>query len=298
LTFVLNDPGDRALDLVDDPDLPCSQPPLSDPTEELARVIGDSETFFAFHLGILDRPTIISTSPALFHNTVTSTMPTLQRDDDQDIELETTKKLDAQHDEFIDADADADAARAQQDDKDAGMWSEWQNLGILETFKTFRFTCLLCMMAAFSAATDGYQVRRLSFLTVTLFFFFPTCLFVRTHIWVYLLAFPTLLPLYALHPYPPSLFPSSTQHPPRASDRHQREHRRQQRVRTTVWDHHRRRWIRGARCANLVRLELVHQRRADHCYVGFPAVSVTSLFLEDSLSIISELKNMMSTWSG
>jgi hypothetical protein len=171
LTFVLNDPGDRALDLVDDPDLPCSQPPLSDPTEELARVIGDSETFFAFHLGILDRPTIISTSPALFHNTVTSTMPTLQRDDDQDIELETTKKLDAQHDEFIDADADADAARAQQDDKDAGMWSEWQNLGILETFKTFRFTCLLCMMAAFSAATDGYQVRRLSFLTVTLFFF-------------------------------------------------------------------------------------------------------------------------------
>jgi hypothetical protein len=171
LTFVLNDPGDRALDLVDDPDLPCSQPPLSDPTEELARVIGDSETFFAFHLGILDRPTIISTSPALFHNTVTSTMPTLQRDDDQDIELETTKKLDAQHDEFIDADADADAARAQQDDKDAGMWSEWHNLGILETFKTFRFTCLLCMMAAFSAATDGYQVRRLSFLTVTLFFF-------------------------------------------------------------------------------------------------------------------------------
>jgi hypothetical protein len=121
-------------------------------------VIGDRETFFAFHLGILDRPTR-STSPALFHNIVTSTMTTRQRDDDQDIEMETTKKLDAQHDEFIDADADADAARARQDDKDAGMWSEWQNLGILETLKTFRFTCLLCMMAAFSAATDGYQVR-------------------------------------------------------------------------------------------------------------------------------------------
>jgi hypothetical protein len=141
------------------------------PTEELARVIGDRETFFAFHLGILDRPTR-STSPALFHNIVTSTMTTRQRDDDQDIEMETTKKLDAQHDEFIDADADADAARAQQDDKDAGMWSEWQNLGILETFKTFRFTCLLCMMAAFSAATDGYQVRVLLLVFIYLFSFF------------------------------------------------------------------------------------------------------------------------------
>jgi hypothetical protein len=132
------------------------------------------------------------------------TMTTFQRDDDQDIELETTKKLDAQHDEFIDADADADAARAQQDDKDAGMWSEWQNLGILETFKTFRFTCLLCMMAAFSAATDGYQVRVLSLSSLPIFFFLfrAVCLFVLTFGFI----FPPF-PFYSL--YTPSLLPQS-----------------------------------------------------------------------------------------
>lgn len=226
------------------------------------------------------------------------TMTTFQRDDDQDIELETTKKLDAQHDEFIDADAGADAARAQQDDKDAGMWSEWQNLGILETFKTFRFTCLLCMMAAFSAATDGYQVRVLFFLVFTYFLSFSSRLLGRAYTWVYVPAFPFLLPLYSLYPYPPCLSPSPIYHPPRISDRHQREHRRQQRVRTTVRNHQDGRWIRRARCADLVGVELVHQCRADYRHVGFPAVSVTSLFLEDSLSIIPELKSMMSTWSG
>jgi hypothetical protein len=158
-------------------------------------------------------------------------MTTRQRDDDQDIEMETTKKLDAQHDEFIDADADADAARAQQDDKDAGMWSEWQNLGILETFKTFRFTCLLCMMAAFSAATDGYQVRVLLLVFIYLFsFFFEPSFGSCLHLGLssrLSLSTPSIRPLYSLNPYPPSLFPSSIRHRPRTSDRYQREYRRQ-----------------------------------------------------------------------
>lgn len=70
------------------------------------------------------------------------------------MEMETMKKQDLEHDEF----ADANVAQAELN-RDAGMWSEWQNLGVIDTLKTFRFTCLLCMMAAFSAATDEYQVN-------------------------------------------------------------------------------------------------------------------------------------------
>lgn len=128
MTVVLNDPGDRALEFIDDPETHLvltftptlrQQGPRND---RLARAISDTVARVS---PCALEPTV-STAPAFL---VLSTMTTFQRDEDQDIELETTKKLDAQHDEFIDADADADsvAAKAQQDynDKDfnsnAGM---------------------------------------------------------------------------------------------------------------------------------------------------------------------------------
>jgi hypothetical protein len=48
-----------------------------------------------------------------------------------------------------------------------------------------------------------------SFARLYLFSFFSSRLLVRAYTWVYVPAFPFLLPLYALHPYPSSLFPSS-----------------------------------------------------------------------------------------
>jgi hypothetical protein len=42
--------------------------------------------------------------------------------------------------------------------KRAELWSEYQNLTVWQTMKTFKWAAVICLAVTFSAATDGYQV--------------------------------------------------------------------------------------------------------------------------------------------